>query len=82
MTKVKMPEPEGRMPYPFGHIGCYSEEEMKQYGDDRAREALDMAVKVVEADLWPGPVHDYQYDYNDGVKSLANKVRALAKEIK
>ena len=39
MTKVKIPEPDVYMPYPFGHIGCYSEEEMKQYGNDRAKGA-------------------------------------------
>ena len=87
---VKMPKPIGTICFDDGRWGqnwissqdAYSEEQLKQYGYDRAREALKMAVKVVEADLWPGPVHDYQYDYNDGVKSLANKVRALAKEIK
>ena len=44
MSEVMMPEPDGYMPYPFGHIGCYSKEEMKQYGDDRARAAYEAIV--------------------------------------
>lgn len=82
MTEVKMPEPEYMGCDSVGDIFAYTEDQLKQYGDDRAREALELAVKVVEADLWPGPVHDYQKDYNNGVKSLAKKVRALTKEIK
>ena len=72
MTKVKMPEPDGYMPYPFGHIGCYSEDEMKQYGDDRAREALEIAANRVA--VW-------DKSFNTG-GAFADAIRALAKEIK
>jgi hypothetical protein len=81
MSEVKMPEPEGYMPYPFGHIGCYSEEEMKQYGDDRAREALEMSAKEVERmTMYPGgrqeaPAHDT-------VWHAARAIRAFKEQIK
>ena len=83
MTEVKMPEPDGYMPYPFGHIGCYSEDEMKQYGDDRAREALEMAAKVCDIPNDTDPIN--VPSGADGIElsnSLAFHIRALAKEIK
>jgi hypothetical protein len=51
----------------------YTEAQMTQF----RRDALEEAALLVEADLWPGPVHDYQKDYNAGVKSLAKKIRKL-----
>ena len=73
MTKVKMPRPEGWLPYPFDHLGYYIKDQLKQYGDDRAREALEMAAKVCEG------LHK-----NDQTNILyaAKTIRELAKEIK
>ena len=65
---VKMPKPEGWLPYPFDHLGYYIKDQLKQYGDDRAREALEMAAK--ECMHHPLPWE------------CADAIRALAKEIK
>jgi len=54
----------------------FTEAQMLQF----RRDALEEAALLVEADLWPGPVHAYQKDYNAGVKSLAKKVRKLKDE--
>ena len=83
MTEVKMPEPvyfttkNGRLwtfPDEVDQTGLelriYTELQMKQYGDDRAREALEMAAKLFEPVVTPA----------SGFR--AKTIRALAKEIK
>lgn len=78
MTKVKMPEPVGRICFDGGeweedwvsHQSAYSEAQLKQYGDDRALEALEMAAKLFEPAVTPA----------SGFR--AKIIRALAKEIK
>lgn len=82
MTKVKMPRPEGWLPYPFDHLGYYIKDQLKQYGDDRAREALEMAAVAAwsfhmdrskRAGLSPTAYEAW---------SPVSAIRALAKEIK
>lgn len=74
MTKVKMPKPEGWLPYPFDHLGYYIKDQLKQYGDDRAREALEMAAKECESSLEEHKLH------SNFICAMA--IRALAEEIK
>ena len=83
MTDVKMPEPA----YPADvrekdGEPCYTEAQMKQYGDDRAREALEMAAVAAwsfhmdrskRAGLSPTAYEAW---------SPVSTIRALAKEIK
>jgi hypothetical protein len=71
---VKMPDPVilGMTEINFNEFESaygYTEAQMKQYGDDRAREALEMAAKSIES---AGQSGSY----------LSKRVRALAKEIK
>jgi peptide subunit release factor 1 (eRF1) len=48
MTEVKMPPPMGSFDYRDSSAlvteFAYTEDQLKQYGDDRAREALEMAA--------------------------------------
>ena len=77
MTKVKMLEPDTHC---FDEdtgldVWSHSEAQLKQYGDDRAREALEMAAKACVYQEDYGPVNVTNWD-------CANAIRALAKEIK
>ena len=71
MTEVKLPAPaiettafsrDSSTQY------CYTEAQLKQYGDDRAREALEMVLSC--------------YSPDDTATDWTDKIRALAKEIK
>jgi hypothetical protein len=87
MTEVKMPEPACSVnPYEVNSIyweagheqaGCgsnlFTEAQLKQYGDDRAREALEVAADTLEHGFVDDDGHHIQY---------AAEIRALAKEIK
>lgn len=73
MTNVKMPERyTAHRDMITGHEFCdlYTEFQMKQYGDDRAREALEMAAKLFEPAVTPA--HGF----------YAKTIRALAKQTK
>ncbi len=88
MTEVKMPEPACNVtPYDVnsvywqaGHEDAYcksplyTEAQLKQYGDDRGREALEMAALKFET--------QHAWLTNALRDSSANLIRALAKEIK
>ena len=76
MTDVKMPLPAHRGPSGTGtYFDSFTEAQLKQYGDDRAKEALEMAAKVCDAKA-------------DRVNSTwiphecASQIRELAKELK
>lgn len=64
MTEVQLPKAVW-----LGDIHGYSEAQLKQYGDDRAREALEMAAREIGS---AGQSGSY----------LSKRVRELAKEIK
>lgn len=49
MTEVKMPEPEYMGCDSVGDIFAYTEDQLKQYGDDRVREALAQPAHVLVA---------------------------------
>lgn len=49
MTEVNMPEPEYMGCDSVGDIFAYTEARLKQYGNDRARHALEMAAKTITA---------------------------------
>ena len=68
MTEVKIPEPDTHcFDTDTGlDVWSYSKTKLKQYGDDRAREALEIAAKV--CDKANGP--EYPAD-------LAIKIRSL-----
>ena len=90
MSNVKMPEPAGTICFDGGVLEedwvssqlAYSEDQMKQYGDDRAREALEMAAVAAwsfhmdrskRAGLSPTAYEAW---------SPVSTIRALTKEIK
>ena len=57
---------------------CYTEAQLKQYGDDRAREALEMAAERIRAvkEGWGDEAEEC------GMSTAITTIRALAKEIK
>lgn len=87
---VKIPEPVELNPAANSVVG-FSAEQMKQYGDDRAREALEKAAKVCEAyapnrpivSTNPSPVVIGRWEGEQAASSnISRHIRALAKEIK
>jgi hypothetical protein len=84
---TKLPEPDGYMPYPMCHIKRYTEAQLKAYGDDRAREALEMAADTCDSTMYiegDRTVSKYgpMTHANVEIKKCADAIRALAKEIK
>ena len=86
MTNVKMPEPAGTICFDGGaweedwvsSQSAYSEDQLKQYGDERAREALEMAAERIRAvkEGWGDEAEEC------GMSTAITTIRALAKEIK
>jgi hypothetical protein len=79
MTDVKMPEPDSYTNYPAFDVPCYSAEQMKQYGDDHAREMLEMAASIAN--------DEPQEQSGDGTYvctpyTIARAIRALKEQIK
>jgi hypothetical protein len=91
MTTVKMPEPDiFDYPNPMkpAYVRMhYTEAQLKQYGDDRAREALEMAAETCDSTMYvegDGTVSKYgpMTNANVEIKKCADAIRLLAKEIK
>ncbi|CAB4127597.1 hypothetical protein UFOVP92_50 [uncultured Caudovirales phage] len=53
MSNVKMPEPVHITVRNYKEVNFYSHEQMKQYGDDRAREMLEAAAQLFEPAITP-----------------------------
>ena len=86
MTEVKTPEPDTHcFDTDTGlDVWSYSVAQLKQYGNDRARDALEMAAKVCEDTDIATYIFAGQL-YDSGAETLGeaiNAIRALAKEIK
>ena len=78
MTEVNMPEPEYMGCDSVGDIFAYTEAQLKQYGNDRAREAMEMAAERIRAvkEGWGDEAEEC------GMSTAITTIRALAKEIK
>lgn len=78
MSNVKISEPIGTICFDGGiwdqnwvsNQDAYSEEQLKQYGDDRAKEALEMAAKLFEPAITP--THSV---YAKTIRALANGIK-------
>ena len=86
MTKVKMPEPAHTTIRNYKEVNFYTEAQLKQYGDDRAREALELAADTCDSTMYIegdgtiskcGPM-TYA---NVEIQKCADAIRALSKEI-
>lgn len=51
---------------------------IEEFGRACRRQALEEAAALVEIDLYPKPLTEYQAQYNMGVATVAEKVRGLA----
>jgi len=84
MTEVKMPLTQ------YVNVGLeplYTAAQLKQYGDNRAREALEMAADTCDSTMYiecDGTISKYgPMTYaNVEMQKCADAIRALAKEIK
>ena len=85
MSNVQLPEPDTHcFDTDTGlDVWSYSKAQLKQYGDERARELLEMAAKAcqnLKKDC--GEPDSIQASLNRQMMSCADAIRALAKEIK
>ena len=55
---TKLPEPDGYMPYPMGHIKRYTEEQMLQFRRDALEEALQCYSQEDTASDYIGKILD------------------------
>jgi len=84
---VKMPKPACPQLGTRQPSNLYTEAQLKQYGDDRAREALKMAADTCDSTMYiegDGAISKYgpMTHANVEIQKCADAIRALAKEIK
>ena len=62
---TKLPEPDGYMPYPMGHIKRYTEAQMLQF----RRDALEEAANEVES----APISTTWFEHIDAIRKLKDE---------